>query len=407
MELTVTSTVFIICLLIGPLIISRNVTARRYSFLAVSGILFLLSFQNIISTVCALIFIILPYLYIFLQTHASSVNKEPTRSLIYIPIVIQVILFIYLNQYTWVFNLLNVEIPSFISILGLSYILFRQLDVLLQVNAKLVKQVDLIDYLNYLLSFWTLLAGPIQRYRDFIENFYHPAEVARSDELKYLHRCANGFIKIFVGVYLLTLKDDIAQYYLDTGNLLYLVPVLYLFPIYLYLNFSGYCDVVIAMARWSGFILPENFDKPYLARDMVEMWNRWHISLSQWLRDYLYQPLFKLLLTHTSSKHLSTCQYASIFVTFTLMGIWHGTTLSFLIFGLIQGVGLVISMFYRNLCKRHFGKEGYKRYYASKKVEYFERFMTLHFWCFSLIFVEYDVSTFIKNALIVGGNLGV
>lgn len=403
MELTVTSTIFIICLLIGPLIISRKVTARRYSFLAVSGILFLLSFQNIISTVCALIFIILPYLYIFLQTHASSVNKEPTRSLIYIPIVIQVILFIYLNQYTWVFDLLNVEIPSFISILGLSYILFRQLDVLLQVNAKLVKQVDLIDYLNYLLSFWTLLAGPIQRYRDFITNFYNPAEVAHKDELGYLHRCANGFIKLFVGGYILLLHESTVQNYFNTGNWIYFMIVFYCFPIYLYLNFSGYCDVVISMARWSGFVLPENFDKPYLARDMVDMWNRWHISLSQWLRDYVYSPLFKLLLTRSSPKYLQLCQYVSIFVTFVLMGVWHGTTLSFLAFGLIQGMGLALSMYYRNLCKRHFGKDGYKKYYSSKIVEYAERFMTLHFWCIGLLCIQLDIYKILENVLMLIG----
>ncbi|HMB44552.1 MAG TPA: MBOAT family O-acyltransferase, partial [Candidatus Methanoperedens sp.] len=174
-------------------------------------------------------------------------------------------------------------------------------------------------------------------------------------------------------------------------SILYMASMFYGYPLYVYFNFSGYCDVVIAMGRWAGFKIPENFNKPYISRDMIEMWNRWHITLSQLVRDYLFQPLLKFLISGPLSGYVRTSQYISIFITFFLVGIWHGTTINFVVFGLLQGLGMAVSMIYRDQGIRQLGKIKYKMYYDNKWVANIERFFCLHFWCFTFLFFEYDI----------------
>lgn len=392
-DLTITSVFFLFCLIIGPLLMAQNIRLRRWSFLIVCLCLFLLSFNNIESLFAMTVFIALPYCYIFI-IRRGDVPLWPI-------ILTQLILFIYVNQYAWILSFFNVPVPSFISILGVSYIFFRQLDVLFQVKARLVQTVSIIDYLNYLLSFWTILAGPIQRYRSFIQTFYDEKQpLDNQQSLVCFHRAANGMIKILLlGAFFQYCSSAAYIGILQNGpSWKYIIAIFYCFPLFLYFNFSGYCDVVIGMAKWAGFTIPENFDRPYLSRDMIEMWNRWHITMSQWLRDYVYQPLFKVLISGIFRNYISFSQYLSIFITFSLVGIWHGTTLNFIVFGLLQGLGMAASMIYRDTCKNLLGRERYKLYYNNKWVANIERFVTLNFWCFTFLFFQFDVVVML-NAL--------
>jgi len=285
--------------------------------------------------------------------------------------------------------------------------LFRQLDILIQINSGLLSKIDFIDYLNYLFSFWTILAGPIQRYHEFMESFYTKKVPLNDKEIaQWLHRAANGMIKVLIiGAYFKNLVDTalknyaLRHYVSYTGNpfdllviynyhdFICFITLFYCFPLYLYFNFSGYCDVVIAMGRWAGFAIPENFNKPYLSRNMIEYWNRWHITLSTWLRDMVFQPLFEFLISGVLSKHILKAQYISIFITFFLVGIWHGITFNYLIFGFLHGIGMVGSMFYRDSLKKRFGKEWYKKYMNNQKIAFIERFICLHYVCFVTIFM--------------------
>ena len=159
---------------------------------------------------------------------------------------------------------------------------------MLHVKAGIIKKVSLIDYLNYIFSFWTILAGPIQRYRQFMETFYSE-KPAKNDRqvFTHLHRATNGLIKVLIIGSLFKYVADWAYTNVEEGyfSLVNFALMFYSFPLFVYFNFSGYCDIVIAMAALAGFTIPENFNKPYLSRTMIEFWNRWHITLSQWLRD--------------------------------------------------------------------------------------------------------------------------
>ena len=112
--------------------------------------------------------------------------------------------------------------------------------------------------------------------------------------------------------------------------------VLYFFPLYLYLNFSGYCDIVIAGASLLGMKLPENFDHPYLARNVIDFWTRFHRTLGFWIRDYLFLPLYKSV-AERWPKQAESYAFLCYFVAFFFAGIWHGPTGNFVIYRLAAG----------------------------------------------------------------------
>jgi D-alanyl-lipoteichoic acid acyltransferase DltB (MBOAT superfamily) len=133
---------------------------------------------------------------------------------------------------------------------------------------------------------------------------------------------------------------------------------------------------------------------------MIEFWNRWHITLSQWVRDFVYQPFYKYLISGILSSHIVLAQYASIFITFFLVGIWHGSNFNFVIFGLLQGTGMVTSMLYRDSMHKLLGKERYKKFNENRIVSIAEIVICMHFVCFSFLFFEYDIAKltlWIKN----------
>jgi hypothetical protein len=149
-DLAITSIFFLFCLIIGPLLMAQNLHLRRWSFLIVCLCLFLLSLNNFESLAAITVFVAFPYCYLYVVRRWDAP--------LWPAILIQLLLLIYINKYTWILSFFGIPIPFFITLVGISYIFFRQLDVLFQFKAQLVETVPLIDYLNYLLSFWTILA---------------------------------------------------------------------------------------------------------------------------------------------------------------------------------------------------------------------------------------------------------
>lgn len=388
---SITSAYFLAVLLLGPILTYMRGKVRPFFFLAVNISLYMLTFTNMKDLFISAVFIVLPF---FLMV--SLLKKDFT---VWPLILIMICSYVYLNGYSWILvPLLGNTHESHLKILGLSYIFFRQLDLLMHVQARIIDRIAFVDYLNYIFSFYTILAGPIQRYRDFVEAYYKAPSVINSNEdMRHLHRISNGLLKVLLlGVLFRNISDGAYRGILLNGPSFQKTMIMfYSYPLYVYFNFSGYCDVVIGMARWAGLNLPENFDKPYLSRNMIEFWNRWHITLSQWLRDYIYQPLLKFMIAGFFSKKIKTAQYISIFITFLVAGLWHGTTLNFLVFGVLHGIGMAISMMYRDGLQKAFGKEWYKQYSNKRIVAGIERAICMHFVCFTFMFFEYDMKNIV------------
>jgi D-alanyl-lipoteichoic acid acyltransferase DltB (MBOAT superfamily) len=168
--------------------------------------------------------------------------------------------------------------------------------------------------------------------------------------------------------------------------------VFYIFPIYLYLNFSGYCDIVIAGATFTGMKLPENFDKPYLSRNVLDFWTRFHRTLGLWIRDYLFSPLYKFIAERWPQR-AEPLAFACYFVAFFLAGVWHGPTANFVVFGLLQAVGASAGKLWERHLTKHGGRKRLREYMQSTRNRVIAIIATVHFECFCILFFPNDIKT--------------
>jgi D-alanyl-lipoteichoic acid acyltransferase DltB (MBOAT superfamily) len=153
----------------------------------------------------------------------------------------------------------------------------------------------------------------------------------------------------------------------------------------LYANFAGYMDIVIGIGGLLGHSLPENFDRPFLARNFLELWTRWHITLSQWFRTYVFNPLLQLLATRVTSARLAPYLAVVVFfVTFLLMGVWHGATSVFVLYGLFMGAGASVNKLWQQLASKRLGKARYKAWCEKPGVAYASRGLTFAYFAFGL-----------------------
>ena len=235
-------------------------------------------------------------------------------------------------------KLLPVVAPaSLIGFLGISYVTFRSLDVLFGIQDRVITSLPITQYCAYLLFFPAISSGPIDRYRRFAKDWERRRTRAEffEDLDAGIHRIFTGFLYKFILAYL------IKQYWLDPSGqqsgLLNAVSYTYAYSFYLFFDFAGYSAFAIGLSYLFGVHTPENFNRPFLARDIREFWNRWHISLSTWFRDHVYM---RFVLTAAKrrwfdNKHIAS--YLGFFLSMGLMGLWHGVQLHYILYGLYHG----------------------------------------------------------------------
>ena len=148
----------------------------------------------------------------------------------------------------------------------------------------------------------------------------------------------------------------------------HLIVFLLAYPLFMYANFTGYCDIMIGVARAVGFTLPENFNRPLLARNMVDYWNRWHMTLSGFFRDYMYLPIYTVLRRRMPQP---LAMSITSMLAFFVMGVWHDKTIMMVAFGLIHGVGVVLTNLYGELLKKMLTREQMKRYRQNRVIHLF------------------------------------
>ncbi len=221
---------------------------------------------------------------------------------------------------------------------GVSFFTFQSMSYVIDIYRKRIKPVDRwIDYLFYLSFFPQLVAGPIVRARDFIPQIYHnPVFVTRRMFTKGFLLIISGlFKKAVISDYIsLNFVDrvfDNPTLYSGAENLL----GLYGYTLQIYCDFSGYTDMAIGIALLLGFHFNDNFNSPYKSATITEFWRRWHISLSSWLKDYLY-----ISLGGNRKGRLRT--YLNLIITMLLGGLWHGAAVRFIIWGAIHGLSLAV-----------------------------------------------------------------
>jgi D-alanyl-lipoteichoic acid acyltransferase DltB (MBOAT superfamily) len=269
--------------------------------------------------------------------------------------------------------------------IGMSYLAFRCSRLVLEVQNGSVKKPGLWQYLNFAFFLPTMPVGPINTYANFRRGFEAvPWEVPAG---RAALRILVGWVKYqFLGA---LLKQLTYSGFLENGHLhhwIHLPIAMVFFYLYLYCNFSGFCDMAIGAAGLIGIPVPENFDNPLAARNMKEFWNRWHITLSVWMRDIVFSPLSKFLVRVMGMKLADHAIALAIVVTFLLVGIWHGVGWNFVAFGAAQALGVVTVHYYTIFLKRRLGRDGFKAYNANSWIHAVAVPLTFCYFAISLIF---------------------
>jgi alginate O-acetyltransferase complex protein AlgI len=312
-------------------------------------------------------------------------------------ILLIILVYIWLKKYTFLPEISFLHFSYFT--LGLSYIFFRVLHLLIDRGESSGKQhINLGQYLLYTLNFTTLVSGPIQPYDDFARDQFASEPIPLGPRVigAQLERIVLGFFKVNVAALLLHAfqQDALAQMHPAFPLSLRLYAafrLVVLYPFFLYANFSGYIDIVIALARLMRIRLPENFDRPFSASSFLDFWNRWHITLSNWLKMYVYNPLLIGLMRQFSSLTLQT--YLGVFcffVTFFLVGIWHGRTSEFAFFGLLQGGGVAVNKLWQLGMAKAIDRKGYKNLAQNYIYIAFGRGLTFCWFSFTLFWFWAD-----------------
>jgi len=282
-------------------------------------------------------------------------------------VVAVVLVYVWLKKYTFLPYASFLHMPYFT--LGLSYIFFRVLHLLIEAGeAGENRRVGLGAYLLYTLNFTTFISGPIQRYDEFVRDQFaaQPIRLGPRTIGLQLERIVRGFFKANVLAMVLDAAriDSLAEMSQPIPASLKLFAAFrlaVLYPLFLYANFSGYIDIVIGLARLMRLRLPENFDRPFSTSCVLDFWNKWHMTLSNWLKTYVYNPLLLALMRRISSPAIEPLLGVfCFFVTFFLIGVWHGRTSEFIFFGLLTGGGMSINKLWQLGMTRALGRKRYR-----------------------------------------------
>ena len=296
-----------------------------------------------------LVFIVYQYFLVFLAQRIEAKWLKPLVFLSILPLVI--------NK---VFALTSLHLLAFI---GISYMSFKTSQIMLEISDGLIKEkISVKDYLQFLLFFPTVSAGPIDRSRRFLKEIN---EVMPRKE--YLELAGDGVYRIVLGLlYKIVLSTYVYQMLLALNNtdiVVYSIKYMYLYTLYLFFDFAGYSLMAVGSSNILGIQTPMNFNKPFLSVDIKDFWTRWHITLSTWLRDFVFsRVLMQVIRKKWFKNRLHNATYAYM-VNMLVMGFWHGLSVSYIVYGFYHGVlmaGFEVYQKKSNFYKKNKNKNWYK-----------------------------------------------
>lgn len=248
--------------------------------------------------------------------------------------------------------------------ISFSYVALRLVEVMRLTREGRHPAPDLPSTINYLLPFHMLAAGPIQGYADFVAQPELSSPLTASGALRGVERIAHGLFKKFVlatvvkGAFLTGFKAPFP--YLAIESLF--------FYLWLYLDFSAYSDITVGAGQLMGVATPENFNKPLIARNLIDFWDRWHMSLSRFIYRNLFIPVQLSLVRRMGPDRALWCAAAAFTVSFLICGVWHELNLRWALWGAMQAAGLVTVNGYRAWLQRRLGRDAFNRYRAHRGI---------------------------------------
>ena len=371
---------FFLLFLLGYFLLRNKPTPRTILFCAASLFFFYkASGWFVIMVVIAAIADFLLSNLIYVQT-----DKQAKKVLLVFSIIFNLAILFYFKYTNFFISILNTKFTAQIHPLnillpvGISFYTFENISYTVDVyNGKFKPVKKFSEYLLFLSFFPKLVMGPIVRAADFIPQIHKKYTVSKEDFYEGFYLILSGLFKKliisdFIAINFVDYIFDAPQKYTGLECLM----AVYAYAIVIYCDFSGYSSVAIGIARWLGFHIPANFMLPYQSKSLSEFWKRWHISLSTWLRDYVYIPL-------GGNRNGKIRTFINLFITMLLGGLWHGANWTFLIWGAIHGLGLSIHKVWEEksaivLCK------------INKTFIYnaISLFITFHFVCLGWVFFK-------------------
>jgi len=230
--------------------------------------------------------------------------------------------------------------------LGISFYTFQSLSYTLDIwRGRLTPETSFARFALFVSFFPQLVAGPIVRASQFLPQLHHGPKFSRENFETGAFRIVRGLTKkVVLGDWIAVHLTDLVFDAPSTFTTAELMLALYAYTLQIYADFSGYSDIAIGLGRMLGFQLPENFDRPYQSRDIAEYWRRWHITLSSWLRDYLF---FQLL-----ARFGARGGYFALWLTMFLVGMWHGASWNFVIYANCHALAMVFNRWNRTRKKK-------------------------------------------------------
>ena len=296
-----------------------------------------------------LAFIIYQYVLFFIAQRMGSKRLKPLVVLSILPLVVNKI-----------FAITQLHLLAFI---GISYMSFKTIQIMLEISDGLIKEkISVKDYLQFLLFFPTVSSGPIDRSRRFLNEINEV--MPRKD---YLELAGDGIYRIVLGLlYKVVLSTYVYQILFalsNTGTVIYSIKYMYLYTLYLFFDFAGYSLMAVGSSNILGIQTPMNFNKPFLSIDIKDFWTRWHITLSTWLRDFVFsRVLMQVIRKKWFKNRLHNAAYAYM-VNMLVMGFWHCISVSYIAYGFYHGIlmsGFEIYQKKSNFYKKHKNKTWYK-----------------------------------------------
>lgn len=268
-------------------------------------------------------FIIYQYLLVMLSNRLEKKWLKTLSLLSVVPLVINKI-----------FAITSLHLMAFI---GISYMSFKTIQIMIEISDGIIKEkYSFLDYLQFLLFFPTVSSGPIDRSRRFLDDIktIMPREA-------YLELAGTGVYRVVLGLlYKIMFSTYVYQMLSalkNTGTLTYSVKYMYLYTLYLFFDFAGYSLMAVGTSNILGVQTPMNFNKPFLSIDIKDFWTRWHITLSTWLRDFVFsRVLMNAMKKKLFKSRLQNASFAYM-VNMCVMGFWHGLSISYVIYGVYHG----------------------------------------------------------------------
>ncbi|CAJ1189674.1 D-alanyl-lipoteichoic acid biosynthesis protein DltB [Companilactobacillus paralimentarius] len=358
---------------------------RVYDFIATVIILIITFFGGNMSQGISLIFYVL-YEMLLVFTYLSYRKKHNNFWIFtsYVVLAIIPLVFVKLDP------LLKNQTISLFAFLGISYLTFKAVEIIMEIRDGVIKDIKPYEFVRFLLFFPTISSGPIDRFRRFQKDVMNVP--SRDEYVELLHSGVNKLMQgllykfiigYFFGTLLLPKIQILTLSYkgqTPLGLSWALVAYMYVYSMYLFFDFAGYSLFAVAISNFMGVKTPMNFRAPFKSHNIKDFWNRWHITLSFWFRDFIYMRLMFTVIKHKWLKNRVTIANVGYITLFLIMGFWHGETWYYIVYGIFHACAMITNDAWLRYKKKH-----RKQIPSNKFTEAFAIFLTFNVVCFSFM----------------------